>query len=462
MKHRLLIADDEIRMRKLLAEALAAPGREVLTAKSAGEAWRIFQDGGADFVITDLRMESEDAGLKLLEKIHSASPETPSVLLTAFGTIDAGVRALSLGAVEYMVKPVRLKALRETVDARLAPSSAEPAAKPFDNGTPFTFDDILIGMHPGMRRIHELLPRIVSSQSSVLILGESGTGKEVFAKAIHEHGPRSKKPFVRVNCAALVESLLESELFGIEKGVATEVSARPGKFELADGGSILLDEIGDMAAGTQAKVLRVLQEKEVERVGGRQPLPVDVRIIAATHRDLEEMVREGTFRQDLFFRLNVISLELPPLRERLGDLELYVSHFLKKLAERTGREINGISPDALGKLSAHSWPGNVRELENTLERAMVMASSDVIETGDLPDLTGKRKPGAGETDFVLPEQGICLDLLEKDLIGQAMDRTGGNKSAAARLLGLTRRTLGYRLEKHGLGESPAGDNEQER
>jgi transcriptional regulator with PAS, ATPase and Fis domain len=301
-----------------------------------------------------------------------------------------------------------------------------------------------------MRRIYELLPRVVASDSTVLILGESGTGKEVFARAVHEHGKRKKHPFVQVNCAALVDSLLEAELFGVVKGAATDVTERPGKFEQAHRGTLLLDEIGDMAPGTQAKVLRVLQERELTRVGGSKLIPVDVRIVASTHRDLEAMVAQNTFRQDLFYRLNVIRLELPPLRERLGDLELYTDFFLKRLAGRTGRNVRGLTPPAMKALGSYPWPGNVRELENVLERAMVLSSSSILELEDLPSLSAALR-GPGGTTFRLPEEGLSLEELEKDLLAQAMERSGGNKSAAARLLGLTRRTLGYRLEKFGLG-----------
>jgi len=455
----ILIADDEPKLSKVLADGLADSGRRISTALTGEEAWRIYEGEGADLVITDLRMESEEAGLELMRRIQGTGRGTPCILITAFASIDAGVKALELGAVEYMVKPVRVRALRETVDGLLARRPSERAAEPPPSAEiPHTFDDILVGTHPGMRRIYELLPRVVASSSNVLVIGESGTGKEVIARAIHEHSPRAKKPFVRVNCAALVETLLESELFGIEKGVATDVSERAGKFEQADGGTILLDEIGDMAPGTQAKVLRVLQEREFERVGGSRTVKIDVRVIAATHRDLEEMVASGGFRQDLFYRLNVIRLDLPPLRERLGDLELYARFFLQRLAERTGRRLRGLTPAALERMAAHRWPGNVRELENVLERALVLSAGELLDEGDLPVLESPRAGGGGgESPFRLPEEGISLDALEKDLLGQAMERTAGNKSAAARLLGLTRRTLGYRLEKHGLGESDAAE-----
>ncbi len=444
---RILIADDEARMLKLLEEALQGKGRKILTADSAESAWALFEKEGADLVITDLRMESEEAGLELLEKVHKASPSTPSILMTAFASIEAGVRALDFGAVEYLTKPVRMTALAEKVRAVLATDTSEAA--PAIEDSAFTFDDMIVGRHPGMRRIYEMLPRVVASDSTVLVLGESGTGKEVIARAVHEHGRRKKGPFVQINCAALVDSLLEAELFGVVKGAATDVSERPGKFELANGGTLLLDEIGDMAASTQAKVLRVIQERELTRVGGSKTIPVDVRIVAATHRDLEAMVAQNVFRQDLFYRLNVIRLELPPLRERLGDLELYTSFFLRRLSERTGRKVTSLSSDAMKILQSYPWPGNVRELENVLERAMVMSTGSILDVGDLPELSQTRRAEGG-VGYRLPEEGISLEELEKDLIAQAMERSGGNKSAAARLLGLTRRTLGYRLEKHGL------------
>ncbi len=458
MKQRILIVDDEPKLATLLAETLAAPGRDIVTATSGEAAWREFEAKGADLVVTDLRMESEEAGLELIGKVKKASAETACFLVTAFASIDAGVRALELGAAEYMVKPVRLRALRESVDKLLGAAKAEGGEMGVstEGELPGAFDRLLIGKHPGMRRIYELLPRVVASDSNVLVIGESGTGKEVFARAIHEHGARKTKPFVRVNCAALVESLLEAELFGIEAGVATDVKARAGKFEQADGGTLFLDEIGDMAPGTQAKVLRVLQEREFERVGGSKTLKADVRVLAATHRDLEEMVAAGTFRQDLFYRLNVIRLDLPPLRERLGDLDLYVRFFLQKLAGRSRRALRGITPAALERLRGHPWPGNVRELENVIERAMVLAAGELVDVADLPPLE-TAKSGEDEIGFELPESGINLEELERSLLAQAMERSGGNKSAAARLLGLTRRTLGYRLEKHGLAGSGEGE-----
>jgi len=455
---RILIVDDEVRMLKLMEEALQGSGRKILTADSGAAAWALFEKRGADLVITDLRMESEEAGLELLAKIHRKSPETPSILITAFASIDAGVRALELGAVEYLTKPVRMTSLGEKVRAILTAGRGDDASEPVEGDTPFTFDEIIVGRHPGMRRIYEMLPRVVASDSTVLILGESGTGKEVFARAMHEHGKRKKGPFVQVNCAALVDSLLEAELFGVEKGAATDVSERPGKFELAQGGTLLLDEIGDMAPSTQAKVLRVLQERELTRVGGSKTIPVDVRIVAATHRDLDAMIAANAFRQDLYYRINVIRLELPPLRERLGDLELYTDFFLKRLAARTGRRARGLTPAALKALRSYPWPGNVRELENVLERALVLSHADLLDLADMPPLGAGMRP-SGSVRFRLPEEGISLEELERDLLAQAIDRSGGNKSAAARLLGLTRRTLGYRLEKYGLaGAEESGDS----
>lgn len=457
-RKRILVADDEPKLTRLLAESLGGEDREVVTARTAEEAWRLFDDGGADLVLTDLRMESEEAGLELLRRVQAARPGTPTILMTAFATIKAGVRALELGAAEYLVKPVRFRALQETVDRLLAERESPPPAPAGD--LPHTFDDILVGTHPGMRRIYELLPRVVASNSTVLVTGESGTGKEVIARAIHRASPRAGGPFVRVNCAALVETLLESELFGIEKGVATDVAARPGKFEQADGGTILLDEIGDMAPGTQAKVLRVLQEREFERVGGSRTIAVDLRVIAATHRDLGAMVAAGGFRQDLYYRLDVIRLDLPPLRERLDDLELYARYFLGRLAGRAGVAARVLAPEALARLREHTWPGNMRELENVLERALVLSTGERIGLADLPPLgqpVAAAGP-AGDHPFVLPAGGVSLEALERDLLVQALERSGGNKSAAARLLGLTRRTLGYRLQKHGLAGGAEADS----
>jgi len=324
-----------------------------------------------------------------------------------------------------------------------------------------------VGKNPKMQRVYELLPRIVEGTSTVLVRGESGTGKEVIARAIHEHSPRRDKPFVDVNCAALVDTLLESELFGIERRVATGVDAREGKLELANGGTLFLDEVGDMSPSVQAKVLRVLQERQFVRVGGSRRIDVDVRVIAATNVDLEAAVRERRFREDLYYRLSVVAVEIPPLRERQDDVPLFVSHVLERLNAAARRPIRGVTKEALAILSRYDWPGNIRELENTLEHAAVLARGDTIGVEDLPERirAHARKPGGGAAApdrFVLGERGIVLEDVERDFIVQALERTGWRKTAAARLLGLTRRALGYRIEKFGLvppAEAGADDDD---
>jgi two-component system NtrC family response regulator len=450
---RILVVDDEPKMRDLIAHALEKDGHRVETASSRKESIGRIGKSGWDVVITDLKMETDEAGIDVLRQVKEKDPATEVILLTGYATIEAGARALGIGAHDFLIKPVKMADLRERILAierrrKEAGGGASPAER---IPRPLVFDDIVVGTNPRMQKVYELLPRVVGTSSTVLIRGESGTGKEVVARAIHRAGPRKDGPFVEVNCAALVDTLLESELFGIERRVATGVDRREGKFELASRGTLFLDEIGDMSLATQAKVLRAMQNHRIERVGGREPIDIDVRILAATNVNLEEAVAAGRFREDLFYRLNVVTIEIPPLRERSEDIPHFVEHFLGRFNKTSGKAIRGVDADAMRALRAYGWPGNVRELENTIERAFLMCRDSVIHLEDLPEkMTGASAP-AGDPSFRLPEEGVNLEQVERDLILQALRKTGGNRTQAARLLGVTRRVLGYRMEKHGIG-----------
>jgi len=455
---RVLVVDDEEKMQILLQRALENDGHVVERAGSFTEAEAKFTAQTYDLIFTDLRMERERAGLDLLRRVRELRAPTEVVLFTGHATIEDGRRALDLGAYHYLIRPIKLpdvRAIAREIAAKLAgtiPPDLAPAER-------FVFDKIVVGKNPKMQRVYELLPRIVEGTATVLVRGESGTGKEVIARAIHEHSARREKPFIDVNCAALVDTLLESELFGIERRVATGVDAREGKLELANGGTLFLDEVGDMSLSVQAKVLRVLQERQFVRVGGNRRIDVDVRVIAATNIDLEAAVRERRFREDLYYRLSVVAVEIPPLRERREDVPLFVSHVLERLNAGARRPIRGVTKDAMEILSRYDWPGNIRELENTLEHAAVVARGDTIGVEELPDrIVSQSRSAAAHTAlperFALPATGIVLEEVERDFIQQALERTGWRKTAAARLLGLTRRALGYRIEKFGL-EPPA-------
>jgi len=446
----ILVVDDEQKMRNLIARALEKDGHRVETAGSLESARAIIEKDLFDLVITDLKMETDEAGLEILERARGRSPETEVILITGYATIEVGARAIEAGAYDYLIKPVKISDLRERVQeiGRKKEKGNARAERASRAEGPIVFDEIVVGTNPAMQRVYETLPRIVNTQSTILIRGESGTGKEVIARAIHRAGPRKDAPFVEVNCAALVDTLLESELFGIEKRVATGVDRREGKFEIASGGTLFLDEIGDMSLATQAKVLRAMQSRKIERVGGREPVQVDVRIVAATNVDLEKAVAEGRFREDLFYRLNVITIEIPPLRERREDIPHFLEHFIDKFNRALGRRIEGFDGEALEILQSYTWPGNVRELENFVERAFLMSRDAVITKEVLPAKIMGEIESTQNPAFRLPSNGIDLEEVERDFLVQALEMTGGNRTQAAKLLGLTRRSLGYRMEKY--------------
>ncbi|HVR64193.1 MAG TPA: sigma-54 dependent transcriptional regulator [Polyangia bacterium] len=458
---RILIVDDNETMREGLAATVRRMGHEALVAPSGADGLALFRRRGADFVITDLKMEGT-GGIEVVRGVREQNPACPVMVVTAFGTVETAVEAMRIGAFDFLQKPfapevVRLKVERalELVKERQARerAEAESAALRADAAARYGFTEI-VGETPAIRAVFQIIEKVAPTDASVYIHGESGTGKELVARAIHARSRRADGPFVKVNCGALTETLLESELFGHEKGAFTgAIKRKLGRFELADKGTLFLDEIGDVTAGLQLKLLRVLQEREFERVGGEETIRVDVRVISATHRDIRAEVEAGRFREDLFYRLHVVPCYVPPLRERKEDIPRLVTHFIEKLGRRTNPAIKGIDDAALARLCLYSWPGNVRELENVIEQALVFAEGDLIGTGALPEQL--RGGGGGDGTLAVPSGQMTLpeilEDLERQLIQKAYDKSGGVKTETARLLGIKTSALYYKLEKYGIG-----------
>jgi DNA-binding NtrC family response regulator len=440
MKPRILVVEDEEKLRRVIELQLRSAGYEASGAASAEEALR--DTAGASLVLTDLRLPGMD-GLALLDALRRQNASAPVIVMTAFGSVESAVEAMKRGAVDFLPKPFSMDHLMTVIARALEVSALRDENRELraELGRRYQFDNI-IGSSPAMQEVLATVDRVAPTRATVLLCGESGTGKDLIARAIHHHSPRRDKPFVKINCTAIPENLLESELFGYEKGAFTGAAAtKPGKFEHADGGTVLLDEIGDVPPSVQVKLLRVLQEREFERLGSNKTRQIDVRVIAATNADLRAALEEGRFREDLYYRLNVVPINIPPLRDRRGDIPLLAAH----LARRHGVTLDD---GAVEKLSRHHWPGNVRELENVLERSLVLASSArVLTAADIRiDYRGQTPDAfAG----FLPE-GMTLDEFEQQLIREALRRTEGNKSQAARLLGLTRNAFRYRLNQMGL------------
>jgi DNA-binding NtrC family response regulator len=438
---RILVVDDKASMRKMLSGALSAQGHEVRTVAGGSEALMAVKRQPAALVLTDLRMPGLD-GLELTRELRKASPETAVVVMTAYGSVDTAVEAMRLGAANFLTKPFSLDALKVVVDKALAVNELLDENKGLraQLSDSYRFEGV-VGAGKAAKRLHQLVAKAAPTESAVLITGESGTGKELVAQAIHLNSRRAAKPFIKVNCAALAPGLIESELFGHERGAFTgAINRRLGRFELASGGTLLLDEIGDLPAEIQVKLLRVLQEKEIERVGGSAPLKVDVRLLCATHRDLAALVKAGSFREDLYFRLNVVPIHLPPLRERKEDIEPLARHILLRLDPVSAQRAS-LSPEALKRLKAYSFPGNVRELENILQRALVLAGADrELRPEHLPADLGKGAKRGGDYNRQVED-------LERRLIQDALKEAGGSQSAAAKALGLSRTLLIYKLKK---------------
>ncbi len=448
MKRSILVVDDEKYIREGLASALELDGYNGMQAESAEQAWSIINSEPVDMVITDLRMPGM-GGAELLRKIYTTYPTIPVVVLTGHGTIEDAVAAMQNGAVDFLTKPVNLDHLSVLIKRSL--SSRDMARKnselmaELENLKRKNGYSSIIGKSQKVQRLIETIQQIAPSRVSVLITGESGVGKELVADAIVNYSDRRDKPFVKVHCAALNSNLLESELFGHVKGAFTgAVSDKKGRFELADGGTIFLDEIGEIDQSTQIKLLRVLQEREFEKVGGEKTIKTDVRVIAATNRNLEEEIKKGTFREDLYYRLNVVSLNVPPLRERKEDIFLLATSFLKQFCSENNKKIEGFSSEASTAISAYDWPGNIRELRNCVESAVVMCRSDQIELSDLPPAVSRAKGG----NSIEIELGTTMDEAEKKIILSTVAFCKGNKSRAADVLGLGRKTIIRKMQEY--------------
>ncbi len=466
---RILIVDDEANARAALSEILRDDGYATETAADGFKALGKLEEFVPDVILTDLKMPGLD-GIAFMEKAKAAAPGAVFVVMTAFGTIQSAVAAVKKGAENYLTKPLDFEALAAVIEramekARLLQETRQLRDRLRERNA---FGHIVTN-DKKMEELLALVGQVGPSRASVLITGESGTGKELIAEAIHVASPRAGKPFVRLHCAALAESLLESELFGHERGAFTgAVTRREGRFKQADGGTLFLDEIGEIPGGTQVKLLRFLQERAFERVGGNETLKVDVRIIAATNRDLDAEVAKGAFREDLFYRLNVVAVELPPLRERKGDVPALASFFLRRYAAENGRAIEGFSDEALARLGAYGWPGNVRELENVIERAVVLCNESRIEVKHLP---ATLVPQA-EREGTPPIPGSTIQDLEKYAILKTLEACGGSTSKAAMILGVSTRKIQYKLHEYGAppgtvtvsarpGEAPERDGERE-
>jgi DNA-binding NtrC family response regulator len=447
-KPSILLIDDDDSLRRVMEFSLVDSGYRVQAAASGEDGLRLLDKEAFDAVITDITMPGM-SGMEVLARVHERDERLPVVVITAYGTIESAVLAMKKGAFDYITKPFNRDELRLTLDKalrmrRLEKENADLRAEVTDR---YRFESI-IGVSEKIKDLLAVAGRVAASNASVLITGESGTGKELLAKGIHYNSSRAEGPFVAVNCAAIPENLIESELFGHVKGAFTgAVKDREGKFESAAGGTLFLDEIGDLRIDLQAKILRALQERQVDRVGGNRTIDLDVRVIAATNKDIERAVKDGSFREDLYYRLSVVTLPMPPLRERRDDIPMLIDHFLKKY--NRGSELR-FDAEALSTMKAYGWPGNVRELENVIERASVLQRGAVITLAELPDKLKKERGAVESIILNLPDEGISLEDLEKSLIVKALEKHKGNQTRAAEYLGITRPTLIYRMEKYGI------------
>jgi two-component system, NtrC family, nitrogen regulation response regulator GlnG len=475
---RILIADDEESLRWVLEKGLRQAGYEVTAVADGEAAVQAFEADPVDLVFLDVRMPRLD-GLAVLERLRAIRPDACVVVITAHGTMDTAITAMQRGAYDYLTKPFDLEEVLLLTERALTASRLSQEVLRLRRGLEEVREfSALIGRHPRMQDVYKTIGRIAGTDVTVLLRGESGTGKELVARAVHHYSRRSGRPFVAVSCAAVPVTLLESEMFGHERGAFTDAKERRlGKFELAHAGTLYLDEIGDMPLELQSKLLRALQERVIERVGGRETIPVDVRVLAATHRDLEALMKEGRFREDLYYRLNVVTVNLPPLRERRRDIPLLVEHFLAKYAEELGER--AIGPDTLDRLVGYAWPGNVRELENVVQRAMVLATTgailpehlpigpvsaaasvvmdtsleDIIERKLMECVRGLRHMGSAKL------YGLILALVEKPLLRAVLRETGGNQVRAAQILGINRNTLRKKITEHGIDPETTGTEE---
>ncbi len=456
MTARVLLVDDDRALCETLAAGLGRRGFEVCWRTSAEEALAAAAAEDFDVVVTDLNMPGT-SGIELCSRLVENRADVPVVVLTAFGSFDAAVSAIRAGAYDFLSKPVQLDLLAIALQRAAQHRALREEVRRLRSGALRAPDGELLGESPAMQRVHDLVARVADSESSVLITGESGTGKEVVAHAIHRQSRRREGPFVAVNCAAMPEALLESELFGHVRGAFTDArEARHGLFVEARRGTIFLDEIGDMPLGLQPKLLRALQERRVRPVGGTSEVPIDARFITATNRDLESAVDERRFREDLYFRINVIHVELPPLRARVGDILPLAQRFLRELAGRAGKDVTGISPAAAAKLIAYPWPGNVRELQNCVERAVALTRHEQILVDDLPDRIQLHRSSSLVLGGDDPSELLPMEEVERRYILRVLEAVAGNKTAAARVLGFERKTLYRKLERFGVEPEKGG------
>jgi two-component system response regulator HydG len=456
---RILVADDHDAVREGMVLSLTRLGHEVQGVRGGAEALAAYRKRPADVVVTDLRMVPVD-GIEVVRRLREADPEATVLVVSAHGTIAAAVDAMREGAIDFIEKPFSPELLRARVEKAIEIARERRGARTARARVEALEQDLvrerdphgLVGGSEPMRRVLDQVRKVAPTDATVLVLGESGTGKELVARALHESSPRLEKPFVSVSCAAIPEGLLESELFGHEKGAFTGAIRRKlGRFELAHEGTLFLDEVGELPPSVQVKLLRVLQERRFERVGGEETVEVDVRVVSATNRDLAAMVARGAFREDLYYRINVVSVRLPALREREGDVEQLARHFLASSAQRHGRAVTGFTPEALELLRRHRWPGNVRELENVIEQALVFAEGELIREADLPDAL-RRAPPAPALPVPAGDRSLTevLEDLERQLILAAYEKAKGIKAETARLLGIKASALYYKLEKYGI------------
>jgi len=450
MKKTVLIVDDEKNTREGLSRALS-PKHRVLLADSAEKALKMLEEDTVDVLLSDIRMPGMD-GITLMQRARERTPQPVCILMTAYGNVETAVEAMKLGAYDFLTKPIHLDRLELLMQRALGAQEMAAENRQLREQLERRYGiENLIGESPAMQAMIGMLRQVAPTRATVLIEGESGTGKELVARAIHQLSPRAKGPLISVHCAALSTGLLESELFGHERGAFTgAVELHRGRFELADGGSLFLDEIGEIDARVQVKILRVLEEHRFERVGGKKTLEVNVRVIAATNRNLARLVEAGTFRKDLFYRLNVVMISLPPLRDRPGDIPLLVNRFIREFTQENEKTLQGLTSEAMEALSSYAWPGNVRQLRNAIERMVVLSRGDRLTLRDVPADVRETASGPTGDSPVRPGKGGTLEDAERSLIVQALEATGGNRAQAAKQLGISRRTLHRKLNEYGL------------
>ncbi len=458
----ILIVEDEPKMLRLLELNLAEEGYTTVSASDAETGLKLLRQEKVDLVLTDLKLPRMD-GLEFLQNVKRSNAHLPVILMTAYGTVETAINAMKAGASDYVLKPFSMEEIKLLIGKELDVRRLREENRDLREalGERYQFENI-VAKSGKLQEVLAIVERVAPTNSTVLLGGESGVGKDMIARAIHQHSRRASGPFIKINCTAIPENLLESELFGYEKGAFTgAVTSKPGKFELADKGTILLDEIGDVPGSIQVKLLRVLQEREFERLGGTKTLKVDVRVLAATNQDLRAALEQGTFREDLYYRLNVVPISIPPLREHKEDIPYLADHFLARFTRESTKPIKGITPAAMRMLMDFHWPGNIRELENIIERAVALSTGTMLDVGDIrldvgrgaQAVAGPGMPSGDASGPFLP-QGLTLEQYEDEIIKEALRRANGNKSQAARLLGLSRNAFRYRLSKLGVPDEP--------